>query len=209
MGCSSSSDFSQAERPKNYKDNDPSLHGFDYELKGSSQTGTQSQESKFHKLSWEDFKGATKVQSKYWAESHWNVNWSYQAKIADGRALVRVQAKCTFDNKKSWVREEKKSQGLLEHEQGHYYIGCLCALTFMKRVSSKTFSAANYKEEVQTIFNETLKEYLKLEKLYDVETDHFRNKDQQKRWDNKIIGQIEELKAFWWSEIAAQADQQN
>jgi len=206
MGCSSSSDFAQVDRPTSEKANSPSLHGFDFELKESNQNPKQS---KFHKLSWSDFQGTTNSRSKYWAESHWNVDWSYQAKISDGKALVKVQAKCTLNNKKSWVREEKKSQSLLEHEQGHYYIGCLCALTFMKRVSSKKFSAANYKAEVQTLFNDTLKEYLKLEKLYDEETEHFRNKEQQRRWDNRIIGQIEELKAFWWSEIAPQADQQN
>ena len=31
-------------------------------------------------------------------------------------------------SKKSWVKEERKSDALLFHEQGHYLLGGLCAL---------------------------------------------------------------------------------
>lgn len=48
-------------------------------------------------------------------------------------------------NKTSWVRHE--SDWLLSHEQGHYLIGCLCALEFKKLAMMENFTP-NYKTEI-------------------------------------------------------------
>lgn len=164
---------------------------------------TEPQESQFPKLSWADFQAEPNTESKYFAYSYWKINYSYKVTFSAGRAIITAQAKCIFEKDRSWVKEEKKTQDLLEHEQGHYYIGCLCALTFKKRVRSTTFSKDNYVVELKKLFKDTLQEFCQLEKLYDEETCHFKNRDQQKSWDKSIGAKIEDLKIFWWPEITA------
>jgi len=160
-----------------------------------------SSQSEFPKLSWDDFQAKPNSESKFYAYSYWKIVYSYKVTISAGRAIIVAQAKCVFEKDRSWVKEERKSQELLEHEQGHYYIGCLCALTFKKRVKSTTFSKANYGVELKKLFKDTLQEFVQLEKLYDEETCHYKNKEQQRSWDKSIGAKIEDLKAFWWPEV--------
>ena len=55
------------------------------------------------------------------------------------------------------MREEKKSDHLLAHEQGHYLIGGLCALEFLRRVDSKKKnSLEKFEDLVLQIFNRTM-----------------------------------------------------
>lgn len=79
---------------------------------------------------------------------------------------INVNVKIT---NKSWVRY--KTEYLLSHEQGHYLIGCLCALDFKKQILKKRLSF-NYSNEITQIFNNTLKHYSKMEIKYDDETNH-------------------------------------
>jgi len=192
MGCSSSSSHSVKTQP-------PPSHEVNFSLQKIRRA--RSKRPEFPKLSWEDFHAAPEKESNFYAYSYWNVYYNYDVKISDGRARITMHAKCLFDNKRSWVKADRKSDDLLEHEQGHYYIGCLCALTFKKKANSMIFSEKNYKSEVRRLFDETLEEFIKIEKLYDEETDHYCDRPQQKRWDKSLINQIEGLKTFWWPEV--------
>lgn len=51
------------------------------------------------------------------------------------RYKLTINAWCSLNNK-SWVKN--KWDRLLEHETGHYLIGCLCALEFKVRSFPKT-----------------------------------------------------------------------
>jgi hypothetical protein len=90
---------------------------------------------------------------------------------------------------------------LLEHETGHYLIGCLCALSFKKKTNSRIFSP-DYKEEVNLLFNEILQEYTHMERLYDEETKHSRNMSEQKRWNLLLIMQLRDFEEYFNSSRA-------
>ena len=158
---------------------------------------TEPKKSEFPKLTWDDFRAKPNMESKYFAYSYWKIVYSYKATIAGSRATISAQAKCIFEKDRAWVKEEKKTQELLEHEQGHYYIGCLCALTFKKRVKSTTFSKDNYVIELKKLFKDTLHEFLQLEKLYDEETCHFYNQEKQKIWDRDLNRKMKNLFLYW------------
>lgn len=82
-------------------------------------------------LSWEDFPGEVEVRMPWSAHIYWSIDY----RITDpqkGKLTVNLVIA-----KRSWVREEKKCDHLLGHEQGHYLIGGLCALEFLRRVDSK------------------------------------------------------------------------
>lgn len=59
---------------------------------------------------------------------------------------------------KSWRKVE--IDHLLFHEQGHYLIGCLCALEFQRKCREYKFSS-NYKQEVDKIFKTNLSNLIK------------------------------------------------
>lgn len=71
--------------------------------------------------------------------------------------------------KRSWVRPDRKSDHLLNHEQGHYLIGALCVLEFLRRIDAKKKSSHERFEDLLTqTFDRTIKEFLDMEKQYDL-----------------------------------------
>jgi len=151
----------------------------------------------FPKLTWADFNAKPNQESRFYAYSYWKITYSYTSTVSSNKVSVNINARCIFEKDRSWVKPEFMTQELLEHKQGHYYIGCLCALAFKKRVKEAILSKSTYKSQIKQIFNETLKEFLKLEKLYDEETCHFYNQEKQKIWDRDLNRKMKNLFLYW------------
>lgn len=79
-------------------------------------------------LSWSDFQGEPPQDSPYVAHIYWSVNYEFGNTPEGCKPDLKVSVKV---RPKSWrVKEELN---LLKHEYGHYLIGCLCGLAFIKR----------------------------------------------------------------------------
>ena len=147
------------------------------------------------KLSWADFRGTPEADRPYDAYTYWSVQYSYDAPTREGdgfRLSVRVWNRL---GERSWVRpqvlKDPKNGELLNHEQGHYTLGLLCALEFKKAASGRLFGA-HYHAEIQSLFDQILKKYVDLEKVYDAETGHMRNRDRQRAWDQQLARMVSE-----------------
>jgi hypothetical protein len=125
------------------------------------------------------------------------ISWgiSYTTKITNRPFQVEVSPICYVIKSKSWVRH--KDNELLKHEQGHFNIGCLCALTFKKRVKEYPFVKENYKEELIRILKETMREFCIFEKKYDDETEHMIDRIKQEEWDIKLKKKLQDLREFY------------
>lgn len=148
-------------------------------------------------LKWNDFCGKVDKDSKFSAHSYWKIKFTYEPFEINGQVCVSVYVDCVFDKRSSWAKHENKSNELLKHEQFHYNIGCLCALEFKKRALESLFSLNKYNKEINDLFSKTLNEFLEYEIKYDEETDHFKNKQMQKKWEGEIESKLAELKNYW------------
>ena len=151
------------------------------------------------KLRWSDFWGPINEESPHKAYTYWYIRYSYSSIIKEGKVIVDLTIECHFDKKRAWVKPDYQTDELLNHEQGHYNIGCICAMEFKKRLKEAVLTPEKHKEEIKALFDSTLKEFLEFEKRYDKETEHFRNKEKQREWDALIQQKIEDLKEFWES----------
>ncbi|CAD8053868.1 unnamed protein product [Paramecium primaurelia] len=86
---------------------------------------------------------------------------------------------------KSWTKSNQYDD-LLEHETGHYLIGCLCALEFKRKAEQMELGNTEIKQLFQTNF----RTFLKIEKDYDEETSHYCNWRMQMKWNRKIKEQL-------------------
>ncbi|KAM3134565.1 hypothetical protein pb186bvf_013379 [Paramecium bursaria] len=144
------------------------------------------------KLTWEDFLGQPDSEDISLALTKWRIGYNYSIVKQDDRISVQVDVWCKVDPT-SWVRT--RFQELLNHQQGHYYIGVICALTFKKLVSEYPFSE-NYKAEISDIFNKTLQDHLEMERTYDIETLNMLNTAKQRQWDTKILKLMNQLQKY-------------
>ncbi|CAD8049786.1 unnamed protein product [Paramecium sonneborni] len=100
-----------------------------------------------------------------------------------------IQVTCKL-LEKSWTKSNQYDD-LLEHETGHYLIGCLCALEFKRQAEQMDFNNIDdQNQEIKSLFNTNFKAFLKIEKDYDEETSHFCNETMQMKWNRKIKEQL-------------------
>jgi hypothetical protein len=148
------------------------------------------------RLTWADFKGTPDAASPYDAYTHWSVRYEYDAPERTPEGLrLRFRVWNRLDER-SWVkwntpREHQKAE-LLNHEQGHYSLGVICALSFKKAASTYRFTS-DYQAEAARLFSETLERVRALERAYDAETRHMYDRYEQKDWDAKLEHMIGEL----------------
>ncbi|CAD8051050.1 unnamed protein product [Paramecium sonneborni] len=102
---------------------------------------------------------------------------------------LNIQVTCKL-LEKSWTKSNQYDD-LLEHETGHYLIGCLCALEFKRKAEQMDFyNTENQKQDIKQLFNNNFKTFLKIEKDYDEETNHYCNWKMQMKWNRKIKEQL-------------------
>lgn len=84
---------------------------------------------------------------------------------------------------------------LLHHEQKHFDISEIFAREAVRIISAKRFSK-NFSNEVYRIMHALNEEWKAWHKLYDNETLHGYDRQQQKQWDEKIDTKLKELEPF-------------
>lgn len=145
----------------------------------------------FPSISWEDFQADPAENSWFLAQIYWGVSYNTRVKETPSGFKVEVCAYCYINKARSWVKSEYDE--LLEHEQGHFNIGHLCALAFQKKVQRTKFDPKNYRQEVQRMYDENMREYCEMERNYDKETCHMMDSDMQRRWNNDLQEKLKEL----------------
>ena len=144
------------------------------------------------KLNWSDFKGTPDANSSYWAYTGYLVRYRYEdVKISgDMVSIGNFEVTVELDPSKTWAKKDKTSDELLIHEQGHFDIGILCGREMLATFKRTSFERSNYRDQIQSIFREILKKYIEMGHQYDSETDHFRNKKEQERWNALISDKL-------------------
>lgn len=137
-------------------------------------------------VKWSDFIGTADESSKFDAYTYWVASYFFpSAKFENGSAFVTAKVSL-FLRSDSWVKSNKKSVRLLKHEQGHFRIGRICAREIETTINTTAFSTDNYHREIDAIYWKIIRKYKEIDKLYDQETDHYKNQAEQSRWNKKL-----------------------
>ncbi|MBI5856238.1 MAG: DUF922 domain-containing protein [Sphingobacteriales bacterium] len=145
-------------------------------------------------LTWDDFKGRPDEGSTYNAFTYWYVSYGYDAfQFKGDTAKWKVKVTLELENR-SWKKDGKVNDSLLIHEQGHFDIGRICALEVQRKVDNTVFFRSNYAASLKQMVDEIIEKYRKMEKDYDKETDHYHNREQQKKWDNFFMKELDKYR---------------
>jgi len=157
-----------------------------------SQTVIINGKSTDRKLTWEDFKAPPDATSTYWAYTGYLVRYRYaDVKIFSDSVTIGIfEVTVELDPARTWAKMDKISDELLIHEQGHFNIGILCGREILATFKQTRFEISNYGDQMRSIFQEILKKYIEMGHQYDSETDHFRNKKEQERWNGLLTERL-------------------
>lgn len=147
---------------------------------------------KQRKLTWEDFKGIPPSITETNASANTNCGFDVSAESNGRKELIAVRIKNIFYCDKSWVRIDKRNRlDLLVHEQAHFDLCEVYARKLRKRVID-----SNYKLDMDQAIFEVFDAFKQRQKLYDQETNHSRNKEEQLEWLQIIASELLELKNY-------------
>lgn len=139
----------------------------------------------YDKLKWSDFKEVSKLNDAV-AESSTSIMYDYYSTGAKSN----IKVYCLFNKNKSFVLNGEKTAYLLNHEQKHFDITYLYSLKLKNEFNKYNYVTGEMADE---IYNKIISEWDAFENLYDLETDHSKNKEQQEVWDAKVSGLILEV----------------
>ena len=149
-------------------------------------------------LDWKDFKAEPK-KKRFDANSSVGIKYEYK-ELKDRR--IKLTLYSFFDRKKSWVNIRGKNNKLLIHEQLHFNITELHSRKIRKAViEDSSINGKNFNNKFKEIYKFYLQEEDNMQLNYDKETDHSRNFEKQKEWEDKITKELEELKEYTDPEI--------
>jgi len=162
------------------------VHAFAQKIVISGKNGNR-------KLEWADFTGKPDANSTFFAHTWYTLKYSYNNVVTNGdqATIDGFEAILELDPNKSWVRTDKTSDELLEHEQGHFNIGIMCMRELLTTVNGTSFSKSDYAEALRNIFREVMRKYNDMNVQYDNETEHFKNKEQQQKWNAVFAEKLE------------------
>lgn len=134
------------------------------------------------KIAWSDFKGKADVKSPFSTMSAVGIYYKYNS-IDNGKVYkIRFTIHARFDRTKSWSKSGVQTAAILKHEQLHFDIAELVTRAFKKEAENTVYSK-HYKNEISGIFKRYTNYLQKLQRKYDVQTMHSKNKVKQKDWE--------------------------
>lgn len=143
------------------------------------------------KLSWEDFQGTPVRSAGFVASTGTGIDFKFSFVIEGKDVKVTYTVESFFNPQQSWYIPEKVSQNVLNHEQAHFDISELHAGILRKNLDKRKFTK-NVKNEIESIFLKVEAQRKAMQKKFDAETDHSRNVEKEKIWEEKIAKQLAE-----------------
>lgn len=150
-----------------------------------------------YKLTWNDFQGKTDSINFGKAKTSYRIRIIPKEVTVDendniyGYEKMTVQAE--FDKKNSWSMA-KFDTIVLNHEQLHFDIAELFARKVRKQFyENKVAQKAKY-ETYWSGYTKLWNECKKLQREFDYETNHGRNKEQNKLWKELVVSELKKFK---------------
>ena len=132
-----------------------------------------------------NFLGEIDASSEYTAMTYWGIKWRY----IESKGWVLYSY---FDKYKSWGK--KSTYKVLSHEQYHFNIAEVFARILRKSIRDNNMKIESI--QFSQFFHLKLQQCKMMQEKYDAETNHSKNKIEQKRWEDEIDKQLDELNFY-------------
>ncbi|GAB2549185.1 hypothetical protein [Rufibacter soli] len=145
-------------------------------------------------LTWADFQGGSRLSKGYAASVFPGISNEIEAAVENGVLQIKITSKPYMLRQLSKALPQAKDDYTLNHEQRHFDIVKLVSEHYKQRLKPEKITLEDYESQIKYQYLEVLWELDKLQKQYDLETDHGLNHSAQTRWNQKIDLELQTLK---------------
>lgn len=142
------------------------------------------------KLTIKDFKGRPDRDSHGVGATYSGISMEMQGISKNGTVTVNVTLTVYFDQTKSWMKPEGKTERVLAHEQIHFDLTAIKACDLAKAIEQGKFTADNVQQKIRDLQEYHTKELGKLQQAYDKESKHGTIVEKQAEWSAKVADQL-------------------
>ncbi|MFV8838136.1 DUF922 domain-containing protein [Salinimicrobium soli] len=148
-------------------------------------------------LSWQDFEGVPDALNPFDANTNSGFSYSWSLSVKGGESVFLYEVKSWFFPELSWVKNGKKSQELLDHEQLHFDISELHARRLRSTLEElKIDPSSDVKKQLRVLYERTEAARIEMQEQYDAETRHGENTAAQQKWAKKVKTDLDSLSGF-------------
>ncbi|MEX1203533.1 MAG: hypothetical protein WEA59_09840 [Ferruginibacter sp.] len=144
-------------------------------------------------LLWKDFLGKPPAESPAAAITASGFGYKADIKRVENEGQLNVAVYCFFNKLKSWVKTDKNTTYILNHEQHHFDISFIAANIFMNKLKTASFTFDNYNTTLSTLYTESMHYMNKLQKDYDGQTKNGQLREEQTKWDTNLTERLQEF----------------
>lgn len=140
----------------------------------------------FPKLAWDNFNGKPPATGNEAALTSSGFGFGAGMKYKEGKGTLNITVYCFFMKNKSWVKPNRKTDYILNHEQHHFDISYLAMAKFINALQQINFTMANYSAKLNEAYDESYDYMTSMQDEYDTQTKNGQLKDKQAEWVTKI-----------------------
>ena len=141
-------------------------------------------------LKWMDFEGLPNSGGIVAAITMSGFGYQASMKSSGGEGELNVAVYCYFNKPKSWVKPDKKTAYILNHEQHHFDVSFIASKIFVERVKAAKFTAQNINTLLPKIYKDCCDIMNKMQDDYDGQTKNGQLAGMQEKWDELFVKQI-------------------
>ncbi len=139
--------------------------------------------SKVQKLTWDHFRGSVPVDAEAITAAATYCGIGFEANaLSDTNSNFQVRVYNNFYINDSWARPEEMNDDVLAHEQGHFDLCELYTRKLRERMHQVQIDKQTMRTVLKKIYEDLQEEYQIRQQMYEDETAHGVNLQQQKKW---------------------------
>jgi predicted secreted Zn-dependent protease len=147
-------------------------------------------------LTWNDFKAKPQLDTDVVALTASGITFSYSAKSnATDIVSFATKVESHFYPNKSWFVKERANAYILKHEQLHFDITELYVRKLRQQISILKVSNS-IKSQLEDLHQNINNELSEMQSLYDEQSQHSINKEEQAKWQSYVKSELKKLEAF-------------
>jgi hypothetical protein len=151
-------------------------------LKASPQDADKKSWDIANPVQWTDFQGPVDPSSRFAAITHSGMNYTWHRQVTQGQSHFTFTTMSYMDKSKSWVKEGKRTDALLNHERLHFDISEFFAGKLL--VAFQDYQYTNdYRNEIDKVHQQMADARKAMEEKYDAQANHGLNKIKQAEWE--------------------------
>ncbi len=146
-------------------------------------------------LDWSLFQGVPESNGKVAALTSSGFGFEAGMLYKEGRGTLELNVYCFFNKTKSWVKPDRTTSYILNHEQRHFDISYISTLRFIQQLRSLKFTRSNYDDLLDQAYTDSYTYMNNLQAQYDQETNNGIDRNKQSEWNAKISALLGTMKA--------------